>query len=126
MSAIARPRDITRAIGDLEDVFSGQLVIEADDGSGMIVRLLGVELGPRWSPGKGDLWFLLPFHYPDAAIYPYYVTGAIPTEYISGLQPVQWRAMDATQVSLRHNDWNPKVDTALGSVRQTLAWLRSN
>lgn len=126
MTAAVRSPEITRALEELERAFPGRFTLEAEDPSGLIVRITGVELSVRWSPATGDLLFLIPFHYPDAAIYPYYLTGAKPSGgYLPALQPVGWRGVEATQVSLRHNCWNPKVDTALGSVRQTLAWLRS-
>ena len=126
MTAALRSAEVTQALEELEAAFSGQVSVEAEDPNGAIVRIVGVELSERWSERTGELWFLIPFHYPDAAIYPYHVTGATPSGgYLQALQPVQWRGMDATQVSLRHNGWNPSVDTALGSVRQTLAWLRS-
>jgi hypothetical protein len=124
---VVRSLELTRALEELEHSFTCQVTVEAEDASGTIVCIKGVELGSRWSPATGDLWFLIPFHYPDAAIYPYYVTGATPAGgYPPALQPVEWRGMGATQVSLRHNAWSPSVDTALGSVRQTLAWLRTN
>lgn len=124
MSAVALSADITQALRELEEAFPGQVTVVSDDANGAIVRIEGVELSSRWTPQRGDLWFLIPFHYPDAAIYPYYVTGAAGTG-LQALQPASWRGMPATQVSLRHNGWNPQVDTALGSVRQALAWLRS-
>lgn len=115
--------EITRALEELEQTFPGRISVEPD-AAGAIVRIAGIELSTRWSAATGNLSFLIPFHYPDAAIYPYYVTGAAPSEYVAALQPVDWRGFGATQVSLRHNGWNPSVDTALGSVRQTAAWLR--
>jgi hypothetical protein len=127
VTAAVRSPEITRVLEELEHAFPRQVMVQAEDTSGAIVHIAGVELGSCWSPSTGDLWFLIPFHYPDAAIYPYYVTGATPTgSYPPALQTVQWRGMAATQVSLRHNGWNPSVDTALGSVRQTLAWLRTH
>jgi hypothetical protein len=127
VTAGARTPEVTSALGELEHAFPRQVTVEAEDASGAIVRITGVELGSRWSPPTGDLWFLIPYHYPDAAIYPYYVTGATPTGgFLPALQAIQWRGMAATQVSLRHNGWAPAVDSALGSVRQTLAWLRTN
>jgi hypothetical protein len=120
------PPELNRAIKELEEALPDGVTVMAEDASGAVVRISRVELSARWSGPAGELWFLIPFHYPDAAIYPYYVVGATPTGgYVQALQPVQWRGMAATQVSLRHNSWNPTVDTALGSVRQTLAWLRS-
>jgi hypothetical protein len=119
--------DIEAAIAELERTFPGRVAVVARDSSGAVVRIAETELSPRWSAPHGDLWFLIPYHYPDAAIYPYYVTGAAPAAgAIPGLQPVEWRGMPATQVSLRHNGWNPAVDTALGSALQTQAWLRTH
>lgn len=117
--------EINAAIGVLHEAFPGRVAVVAEDESGTIVRISQTELSARWSARFGDLWFLIPYHYPDAAIYPYYLTGAVPTGgIIGGLQPVEWRGMSATQVSLRHNGWNPNLDTALGSVLQTQEWLR--
>ncbi len=126
MTTRASPPELAHALGELERAFPRRVAVVADDEQGAVVRISDVELSPRWSEPKGDVWFLLPFHYPDAAIYPYYVTGATPAGgQVPALQAVSWRGMPATQVSLRHNCWNPNVDTALGSVRQTLAWLRT-
>lgn len=125
MTTAARSQELTRALDELEEVFPGRVAVIAEDVNGAVVRIVGVELSARWAAPTGELWFLIPFHYPDAAIYPYYVTGATPSGgNVQALQQVNWRGMAATQVSLRHNGWNPNVDTALGSVRQTLAWLR--
>jgi hypothetical protein len=125
LTAVALSPDISRAIDELEEAFPDRVTIVANDGGGAIVRISETELSARWSQPHGDLWFLIPYHYPDAAIYPYYLTGAVPGGgIIGGLQPVEWRGMPATQVSLRHNGWNPNLDTALGSVLQTQAWLR--
>lgn len=123
MTNAVYPSEIARALQEIEQTFPGQVNVEPD-AAGAIVRIVGIELSAQWAPAKGDLWFLIPFHYPDAAIYPYYVTGAARSEYVVALQPVEWRGLTATQVSLRHNGWNPTVDTALGSIRQTAAWLR--
>jgi hypothetical protein len=126
MTAAATSTDVGHAIEELEEAFAGRVTVVSTDSCGAIVRISQTELGQRWSHPHGDLWFLIPYHYPDAAIYPYYVTGASPTGgIIGGLQPVDWRGMPATQVSLRHNGWNPNVDTAVGSVLQTQAWLRT-
>jgi hypothetical protein len=126
MTAVALSPDVNRAIAELEEAFSDRVTVVAHEGAGAVVRISKCELSARWSPRQGDLWFLIPYHYPDAAIYPYYLTGATPTGgIIGGLQPVGWRGMAATQVSLRHTSWNPNLDTALGSVLQTQAWLRT-
>lgn len=124
-SAVSSP-ELSRSIEELVEAFGSRVEVVEQDSSGAVVRLVGVQLSARWSPQTGDLWFLIPYHYPDAAIYPYYVTGAqLPGGAIGGLQQVEWRGRPAIQVSLRHNGWNPAVDTALGSVLQTQEWLRA-
>ena len=124
MTAAVLLPDVQRAIDDLEQAFPGQVSIEPD-ASGAIVQITDVDLGPGWSGPRGTLWFVVPFHYPDSAIYPYYVTGA--THPPGGaLQHVSWRGVAAVQVSLRHNRWDPAHDTALGSVVLTQAWLRAS
>lgn len=126
MTAATLSPDISRAIEELEEAFPGRVTVAAADSAGAIVRVSETELSARWSRPHGDLWFLIPYHYPDAAIYPYYLTGATASGgIIGGLQPVEWRGMPATQISLRHNGWNPNLDTALGSVLQTQSWLRA-
>lgn len=126
MTTKARSPELTHALEELEQAFPRRVTVVAEDEQGAVVRIADVELSPRWSEPRGDVWFLIPFHYPDAAIYPYYVIGATPSGgHVPALQTVNWRGMATTQVSLRHNCWNPNVDTALGSLRQTLAWLRT-
>lgn len=118
------PPDVQQAIDGLEEAFPGRVSIDPD-ASGAVVSLADVELGPGWSAPMGTLWFVVSFHYPDSAIYPYYVTGA--THAPGGaLQHVSWRGATAIQVSLRHSHWDPAHDTALGSVRLTQAWLRAS
>ncbi len=126
MSSAVRSAELTHALGELERAFPGQVDVVSEDGGGVVVRITGIALGARWSNPIGDLWFQIPYHYPDSAIYPYHVTGSVPAAgNCPGLQAVQWRNIPATQVSLRHNRWNPNLDTALGSVRQTITWLQT-
>jgi hypothetical protein len=123
-NATTLPAELAKAVQELEQQFPGRVAVELEQ-AGAIITIAEVALGPGWSAQTGMLAFLLPFHYPDAAIYPYHVTGALPTRVSdNALQPVTWRGAPATQVSLRHNRWNPAHDTALGSVLLTLARLR--
>ncbi len=123
MTQLALPAELANGVEELEAEFPGRVLVEPDE-AGAIVHIDGVQLGPGWSPDVGVLSFLLPYHYPDAAIYPYHVTGALPQVADGALQQVSWRGAPATQVSLRHNRWNPAHDTALGSVLLTLTRLR--
>jgi hypothetical protein len=119
-------QELSRALDELQRAFPGRVSVAAEEPNGAVIKIEDVELSERWSASTGHLWFLIPFHYPDAPIYPYYVTDATPNGgFVQALQPVSWRGMPATQVSLRHNSWSPTVDTALGSVRQAIAWLCS-
>jgi hypothetical protein len=115
--------ELAKGVEELEAEFPGRVVVEQDE-AGAIVHIDGVQLGAGWSPRAGALSFLLPFHYPDAAIYPYHVIGALPQVADGALRQVSWRGAPATQVSLRHNRWSPAHDTALGSVLLTLSRLR--
>lgn len=123
MSAATLPAELARAVTELEAAFHGRVEVH-DDPSGVVVAIAGVTLSERWSPSTGTLWFSIPYHYPDAAIYPFYLSGALPTGgIIDGLQQVQWRGEAAIQISLRHRAWKPKLDTALGSALQAQTWL---
>lgn len=120
------PPELANAVQELEQAFPSRVVLETQDQTGVVVCIRDVDLGPRWTPRSADLWFVIPYHYPDAAVYPYYVIGAIPTGgLVPALQTVTWRGMAATQVSLRHNAWNPAHDNVVGCILQTQAWLRS-
>ena len=124
MTQLALPAELARGIEELEAAFPERVSVEPDE-AGAIIHIDAVPLGPGWTPNVGALSFLLPYHYPDAAIYPYYVTGATPARVADGaLQQVSWRGAPASQVSLRHNRWNPAHDTALGSALLTLSRLR--
>jgi hypothetical protein len=123
-STITPQTELAKAVRELEEQFPARVTAEVEE-AGVVVTIAEVSLGSGWSAPSGTLGFLLPFHYPDAAIYPYHVTGALPERVSdSALQPVTWRGAPATQVSLRHTNWNPAHDTALGSVLITLARLR--
>jgi hypothetical protein len=123
VTQISVPADLAKGIEELEREFPGRVSVEPDE-AGAVVHISDVPLGTGWNPNVGVLSFLLPFHYPDAAIYPYHVTDATPDSASdNALQPVTWRGTAATQVSLRHTRWNPAYDTALGSVLLTMTRL---
>jgi hypothetical protein len=124
-TAATLPGELAKAVEELEERFPDRVIVELDD-AGAIVSITEVPLGPGWSAPTGRLAFLLPFHYPDAAIYPYHVTGAVPERVNDGaVGAVSWRGAPATQISLRHNKWSPAHDTALGSVLLVMARLRA-
>jgi hypothetical protein len=117
--------ELTRAVDELEGAFPNRLAIESQDATGLVVQLHSVALAERWSPRVGGLWFVIPYNYPDAPVYPYYVAGAALTGgAVPALQTVVWRGMTVVQVSLRQTAWDPSRDTVVGCVMQTTSWLR--
>ncbi len=126
MSAGVSTDEIARAVEELEQAFPGQVTLDVKEEDGAVLGISDVQLSARWTPQTGELWFLVPFHYPDAPIYPYYVVGATPTGgLVQALQSVDWRGTAATQVSLRHSAWDPANDNAVGCALQAMAWLRA-
>lgn len=126
MSIGTLPPELARAVEDLDQVLPTRASVESQDETGILIRVRNVALAERWSPRAADLWFVIPYHYPDAPVYPYYVVGAAPAHgSVPALQAVTWRGMPATQVSLRHTAWDPAHDSVVGCVLQTQAWLRS-
>jgi hypothetical protein len=118
--------ELARAVEELDEALPTRVSVESQDQTGVVVRVRDVALGERWAPRSAELWFVIPYHYPDAPVYPYYVVGSAPVGgTVPALQVVTWRGMTATQVSLRHTGWDPAHDNVLGCVLQTQAWLRS-
>ena len=89
--------EIACAIEELEEAFPGRIVLRQHDASGAVISIQDVPLSVRWTPTTGELWFAVPFHYPDSPIYPYYVCEATPTGgYVPALQAVVWRDRQVT------------------------------
>ena len=125
-SVATMPAEIAGAVAELQAAFPDRVQVH-EDSAGVIVAITDVTLSERLQLPSRLALVPDPYHYPDAAIYPFYLTGARPTGgMIGGLQDVAWRGEAAIQVSLRHTAWNPKLDTALGSALQAQAWLAAN
>ena len=127
MSTTTATVEVINAIKDLEAVLPGRVRSEPDGFGGAYVTVEDIELGPGWSRPSAPLTFHVPYNYPAAAIYPYYLPpDARPLNSSPpALQQVVWRGNPATQVSLRHTRWDPVRDNALGCVFQVRSWLRS-
>ena len=119
--------DTAEGVRQLEERFGDRVHAEPDGAGGAYVTVADIELGDRWNVPVASLSFHLPYNYPAAALYPFYLPGG--TEPIdswpSALQLVQWRGIPVIQVSLRHTNWHPAHDSAVGSVLQVQSWLRS-
>jgi len=124
VSTVPLSPELAEAVASLEEAFPGRVHIEDPDSGGVTIRIDDVPLSARWTPRVGQLWLVLPYHFPDAPIYPYYVFGAVPSaEPVPGLQAVGWRGTMTTQLSLRHNAWDPSRDSAIGCVLQAQEYL---
>jgi hypothetical protein len=127
MNTAALAADVADALEELERAYPGSISLEPDDVGGIYVTITGIELGGRWTADTTTLTFHLPYNYPAAAPYPYYLPadldlgGAWPT----APQRIRWRDRDVIQVSLRHNQWDPQRDRVIGCVMQVCAWLRN-
>jgi hypothetical protein len=116
---------VAEGLGELECEF-GPLGVEPDDVGGAYVTLQPHAIGSGWNLSNATLTFHLPYNYPAAAPYPYYLPGDVaPTgAWPPALQAIQWRDRAVLQVSLRHNNWDPERDRVRGCVTQVLDWLR--
>lgn len=119
--------DVGEGVRQLEEAFPDRISYEADGQGGAYVTVAGIQLGDGWNRPVAQLAFHLPYNYPAAAPYPFYLPAeAEPNgSWPPALQRVQWRNGQVVQVSLRHNSWDPARDTAVGSVFQVRDWLRT-
>lgn len=128
MNTAVLSEEVARAIEELESAFAGPVTHEPDDVGGAYVTVEKIELGPKWAVEQAPLTLHLAYNYPDAAIYPFYLPdGVVPADgsMPQALQPVRWRDQAVMQLSLRHNNWDPRRDNAVGAVMQAQAWLRA-
>lgn len=127
MSAVAgAAAPVVEALRQLERDY--ELEAEPDGGGGAYITVKSVDIGPRWSPEFADIAFQIAFNYPFAAIYPFYASAELARldggPWPPALQRVGWREQQVTQISLRANRWNPRVDTAAGALAQVRHWFR--
>jgi hypothetical protein len=119
--------DVGEGVRQLQGAFPGRISFEADGQGGAYVTVADIELGDGWNRATAPLTFHLPYNYPAAAPYPFYLPPEVgPNDsWPPALQRVQWRTGQVVQVSLRHNSWDPARDSAVGSVYQVRDWLRT-
>lgn len=122
--------DVALAIEELRETFPDTAVsFEVDGAGGAWVTIDSVRLGPAFVQTTSWIAFQLTFPYPEADVYPLFVTpdlrradGAPLGE---GFQPVTWgpRAVQGIQLSRRSNRLNPEIDTAATKVLKVMRWL---
>jgi hypothetical protein len=119
--------DVAEALEELEREFPGAVMHEPDDVGGAYVTVGGIRLGRGWTREEAPLTFHLPYNYPAASPYPYYLPDDVTpvADWPLALQRVRWRGRGMIQVSLRHNNWDPECDRVVGCVLQVAARLQS-
>jgi hypothetical protein len=121
--------EVARAIAELEAEF-GEVTAEPTGDGGARVTVHDVELGDRWAPKRTAVHFVLAYNYPDAAIYPYFVTNDLQRIDNGPWPGALQRGIDTfgtgprVQVSLRASRWRPHVDTAVGAIQQVRRWFQ--
>lgn len=125
MTAALAP-GVEAGIEDLMRTFPERVSHVPTGDGGADVTVADVELGDTWTRDRAPLSFNLAYNYPHTPVYPYYLpTGTMPrAPGRRGVREVQRNGERIVQVSLRHNDWDPSVDTAVGSVLQVQAWAQ--
>jgi hypothetical protein len=126
VSAALLAGDVAQGILELEQAFPGE-VSHSPDASGGAAVAVTISLTPRWSQPSAPLSFALAYNYPAGAIYPFYLPEhvvLIDGTWPSALQRVVLQGISVIQVSLRHTNWDPLRDNAVGSVLQSQSWLR--
>jgi hypothetical protein len=118
--------DVDEALQELEKTLEKAVEFEADGVGGAYVTVEDVRLGERWNTPAAPLTFHLPYNYPSAAPYPYYLPGEVAPmgPWPAALQKIEWRGRQVVQVSLRHNQWDPQRDRVAGCVLQVAERLR--
>jgi hypothetical protein len=119
--------DVSEGVRQLEDAFQDRVSYEPDGQGGAYITIADIVLGDAWNVFSAPLTFHLAYNYPAAAPYPFYLPGGTEPKstWPAALQRVGWRERAVLQVSLRHNNWDPARDSAIGSVLQVGDWLRA-
>ncbi len=118
--------EVLRALGELAEEFPGRVESEPDGLGGAVVSIVATRLPAGWPAPQSAMMFSLPYNFPAIPVYPYYIAAedAPEGELGEGLQRVGWRDRSVIQLSLRHNNWRPGLDTVIGSVVQAMDWLK--
>lgn len=119
---------VAQALTQLEASFPDCPIVSREDGEGgAYVLMEAVNLGPGWLPSQTWIGFRVTFQYPNADVYPHYVSqtlrrangGALPPN----MTPCVFEGRSAYQVSRRSHKLDPTLDTAALKLHKVLAWL---
>jgi hypothetical protein len=120
---------VEQAITQLRASFPEAAVTLREDGEGgAYVTLEPVILGSGWLPTTTWIGFRVTFQYPNADVYPHYVSqelhraNGLPLP--PNMTPCVFEGRPAYQVSRRSNRLNPALDTASLKLHKVICWLQ--
>lgn len=123
---------VAEAIEELRGTFPDSSVTFVEDGEGGAwVTIDPVETGIKLTPPATWIGFHITFPYPDADIYPLFVTADLAhvdgAAFGDGFALTQWgpTAAPAMQLSRKSNRMNSMIDNAPLKVLKVLKWLRT-
>lgn len=124
--------EIAEAIEQLQETFPDSDVTWVDDGAGGAwVTVSDLPMGTVFEPTRSWMTFNITYPYPEADIYPLFVTPELHRRdgmpLGEGIQSSIGHGPGGvsigTQLSRRSNRLNPAVDTAVTKVLKVLKWL---
>lgn len=129
---MAISEEIQAAIGEVRASFpdSSVTAVESGDG-GALITVDPVPTGPSFTPASTWLTFQIPYNYPDADIYPHYVTPDLRRSTGEALgegfhQPFTTGLrgeIPATMISRRIKSLDAGANSAAGKALNVLRWL---
>ena len=119
---------VEQAVEDLRNCFRGSEVIAKDIGDGgAFVTIDPVHLGSVYTPRETWMKFQISFHYPNADIYPLFISCDVKRSdgqpYGEGIVRATFCGEPALQISRSSNHLNPDIDTAALKVTKVIQWL---
>ena len=77
MSVAPLAPEVAAALGELESAYPGAVSAEPDGAGGAYVTVDEIDLGDSWSIERAPVTFHLPYNYPAASPYPYYLPAEL-------------------------------------------------
>lgn len=123
--------EVEHAVAELERAFPGNgvRVLEEPQG-GAYVQVEDIDLGPGYTPQTSWIGFLIPFQYPRAQVYPFFLRpdlaradGQPFSPPINTGQMMPGFDVPAVMASRSSNRWDPARDTAALKVLRVIKWL---
>ncbi len=122
---------IQQAISEVQVRWPEAKVTHVEDGGGNVTVFIDpIEIGDQYVPSKTWIGFTLQAMYPDADVYPHFISGQIVRadgkEFGESFgKGHNFHDKEAIQVSRRTNDWNGAVDSAETKLIKVVAWIKS-